>query len=91
LRKIEAAQWRLARYARRKREAEMETASWRNEPPFWQRDGEVLTVRTSKETDFWNNTFYGFKHVNGHFLAERVSGDFTIEAEFSADYRALYD
>ena len=64
---------------------------WRNEPPFHEdRDGTLL-VRTGKDTDWWNNTFYGFKHADGHFRATPVSGDFSLEVTFSADYRRLYD
>jgi regulation of enolase protein 1 (concanavalin A-like superfamily) len=64
---------------------------WRNEPPFAERRGEALIVRTGKDTDYWNNTFYGFRHANGHFLASPVTGDFSFELTFSADYRRLYD
>lgn len=64
---------------------------WRNEPPFHERGGEVLIVRTGREGDCWNNTFYGFRHLNGHFLATPVGGDFTMEVTFSANYQRLYD
>ena len=42
---------------------------WRNKPPFHEWRGEALVVRTAHESDYWNNTFYGFRHDNGHFLA----------------------
>lgn len=64
---------------------------WRNEPPLHKRHGEQLTLETAMETDYWNNTFYGFRHLNGHFLAQEVSGDFTAEASFSARFEYLYD
>lgn len=64
---------------------------WINEPPGHQRDGKALIVTTGKETDFWNNTFYGFRHLNGHFLAHRISGDFSFNLRFSAPYTMLYD
>ena len=64
---------------------------WINPPPaFTQKDG-VLAVITGHETDYWNNTFYGFKHDNGHFLATPVTGDFSLTVTFSAAYSALYD
>ena len=66
-------------------------AFWRNEPTFHDQRGDALVVRTGKDTDYWNNTFYGFRHDNGHFLAHPVSGDFSLELTFSADYRRLYD
>jgi regulation of enolase protein 1 (concanavalin A-like superfamily) len=64
---------------------------WHNPPPYHDsRDG-VLVVRTGKDTDYWNNTFYGFLHDDGHFLGTEVSGDFTQLMTFSADYQRLYD
>ena len=65
--------------------------TWLNEPPFWESVGNELRVRTGPSTDFWNNTFYGFRHDNGHCLATPVTGDFSSETRFSADYRTLYD
>src|SRR5690606_34643467 len=50
-----------------------------------------LVMRTGLETDFWNNTFYGFRHDNGHFLASEATGDFSAEATFSARFEQLYD
>lgn len=64
---------------------------WRNEPPFHEGRGEALTVRTGAEGDYWNNTFYGFRHKNGHFLATPVTGDFTVETTLTAGYTRLYD
>jgi hypothetical protein len=64
---------------------------WRNEPPFWEKRGDTLVVRTGEKTDYWNRTFYGFKNGNGHLYAHRVQGDFSAVAEFTADYRNLYD
>jgi len=64
---------------------------WINTPPaFTQIDG-VLAVTTGHETDYWNNTFYGFKHSNGHMLGTPVTGDFTLTVTFSAPYKTLYD
>lgn len=67
------------------------TEHWINPPPAFARTGDRLTVTTGKETDYWNNTFYGFKHANGHFLATPVGGDFSLTVRFSAPYGTLYD
>jgi regulation of enolase protein 1 (concanavalin A-like superfamily) len=64
---------------------------WINPPPFHEIRGDELIVRTGRDTDWWNNTFYGFKHLSGHFLAHQMTGDFSLEATFSAGYRRLYD
>jgi uncharacterized protein len=67
------------------------TPRWINEPPAHRREGEALIVVTGKDTDFWNNTFYGFRHSNGHLQAIPVSGDFSLTITFSAPYATLYD
>jgi len=64
---------------------------WHNEPPAWSDSDGILTVTTARETDFWNNTFYGFRRNTGHFYAEPVEGDFSAELEISANYAELYD
>ena len=64
---------------------------WENEPPEWRFEADGLHVRTGRETDFWNKTFYGFRHTNGHFFAHPVDGDFSLELSFTARYRHLYD
>lgn len=64
---------------------------WRNAPPFHETRGDALVVRTGHETDFWNNTFYGFHHDNGHFRGTEVTGDFSLEITFNASYGDLYD
>lgn len=64
---------------------------WHNPPPEHGEADGGLTLRTGKDTDYWNNTFYGFKHDNGHFRATQVGGDFSMEISFVADYRTLYD
>lgn len=67
------------------------TERWINPPPASRLDGGVLTVTTGRETDFWNNTFYGFLHGNGHFRATPVTGDFSLVVRFAAPYSTLYD
>ena len=67
------------------------TAHWINPPPSFDERGGTLVVTTGKETDYWNNTFYGFKHANGHFRATPVTGDFSLTVHFSAPYATLYD
>lgn len=65
--------------------------TWRNPPPAHDRQGDKLTVRTGPETDWWNNTFYGFLHLNGHFLGKPVTGDFTLVLTFTGAWSRQYD
>jgi len=64
---------------------------WLNEPKVWTAEGERISLVTGEKTDFWQGTFYGFAHDNGHCYFERVTGDFTAEVSFTADYEQLYD
>lgn len=64
---------------------------WLNEPPEWRAEGDSLTLKTGRETDFWNKTFYDFERHDGHFLPHRVAGDFTASVRFQAEWQALYD
>ncbi len=65
--------------------------TWLNEPPFWDEEGDVLTVRTGDRTDFWRETHYGFVRDDGHLYGREVEGDFGASVAFSGEYRELYD
>lgn len=64
---------------------------WLNEPKIWETSGDTINLTTEAETDFWQSTYYGFHHDNGHFCFDRVVGDFTAEVSFGATYEQLYD
>ncbi len=66
-------------------------AQWHCEPPDWKLTEGSLTVTTGNETDFWQETFYGFRRDDGHFLGRGVAGDFSATVTFDAQYEVLYD
>ncbi|MEM8631952.1 MAG: DUF1349 domain-containing protein [Pseudomonadota bacterium] len=66
-------------------------ASWLNEPPAWALTEEELTLTTGSRTDFWQDTYYGFRRDDGHFLGRAQPGDFTAAIAFEAAYEVLYD
>ena len=66
-------------------------AHWHAEPPHWDLTDSELSLTTGSETDFWQNTLYGFQKDDGHFLGLSVEGDFTAVVGFEADYDVLYD
>lgn len=66
-------------------------AQWLNEPDDWSLDDHALRFETGRETDFWRDTLYGFRHDNGHALMMPVDGDFTAFVTFDAVYETLYD
>ena len=53
---------------------------WLNPPPNWTVDASLpaLIVHPAAPTDFWQETHYGFRADNGHFLFTEIPGDFTI-------------
>ncbi len=53
---------------------------WFNPPLTWAVDPSLpaLVVQPAAATDFWQETHYGFRADNGHFLFTEVDGDFTI-------------
>ena len=65
--------------------------TWLNEPPFWAVENGRLVARSGPTTDFWQGTFYGFAHDNGHFLHRPWTGELTVEATFTGRYETLYD
>lgn len=69
----------------------LEHYAWLNEPPRWTHSDSRLILSTGDRTDFWQETFYGFRRDNGHAFMRPVDGDFTIEASVIGDYAELYD
>ncbi len=54
-------------------------------------NGDVLTVTTNGETDFWQGTHYGFRRDNGHCLLTSVEGDFSLVARCTFSANSRYD
>jgi uncharacterized protein len=66
-------------------------ATWLNLPAGLSHDDDQLTMTTGTETDFWRDTFYGFRRDNGHFFGAVAPSDFTAHVTFEGDYTTLYD
>ncbi len=64
---------------------------WLNPPPRWSGDARALEIETGAATDFWQDTFYGFRRDSGHAWLAPVSGDFSLSARFTGGYETLYD
>lgn len=64
---------------------------WLNEPAQWRADGKDILLVTGDKTDFWQRTFNGWRNDNGHFYHKEVTGDFSADVVFRADYKAQYD
>ncbi len=66
-------------------------ATWHSEPPEWSLTDDALTLTTGTKTDFWQDTFYGFRRDDGHFLGRDAPEEFTASVTFDAAYDVLYD
>lgn len=65
--------------------------TWVNPPPQHALDGEVLTLTTGENTDFWQGTLYGFHRDDGHFLALDAPDEFDAVLTFESPFDTLYD
>jgi hypothetical protein len=52
---------------------------------------EGLLLRTRARTDFWQQTHYGFRRDDGHFLHRPVAGDFIATLALRITPNARYD
>jgi regulation of enolase protein 1 (concanavalin A-like superfamily) len=64
---------------------------WLNEPAAFSGTTTDLSLVTRENTDFWQQTFYGFQRDSGHAYLTPVSGDFTASVIVRGDYQELYD
>lgn len=64
---------------------------WFCPPASSRAEGDRLTVITGEKGDFWRDTFYGFRHDNGHALLTPAGAEFTAEVTLRGDWQAQYD
>ena len=66
---------------------------WLNPPPVChlERAASMLVVQPAAETDFWQETHYGFRADNGHFLFIEITGDFTLTTKVRFHPAHQYD
>jgi len=69
----------------------LSSATWHSEPPEWRLAEGALEVVTGEKTDFWQDTFYGFRRDDGHFYSRSIQGDFSAIVTFEGEYHTLYD
>jgi regulation of enolase protein 1 (concanavalin A-like superfamily) len=64
---------------------------WLNPPRNWRIERSGLVMHPEAETDFWQETHYGFQADNGHFLFTQIEGDFTITTKMRFQPKHQYD
>ena len=65
--------------------------TWLHPPPTHTISGSELLVVSAPESDFWNETAYGFTHYSGHALLADFPPDTAMEVEFSAEWTSEFD
>ncbi|MBX7257796.1 MAG: DUF1349 domain-containing protein [Candidatus Hydrogenedentes bacterium] len=70
-----------------------ELLTWYCEPNRWEIDEaeNCLRIRPDAQTDFWQQTHYGFSADNGHFLYTTVNTDFVMTTEVRFHPANQYD
>lgn len=63
---------------------------WYNEPPHWEKQEGLITVKTGAKTDFWRRPDHGYVRDNGSFYYLTVSGDFAAQVKINDQYKNLY-
>ncbi|MDZ7280176.1 DUF1349 domain-containing protein [Pantoea eucrina] len=64
---------------------------WLNPPDDYALNAQALRLTTDAETDFWQQTYYGFRHHSGHAFGFFLSEDFTVQVKVAAAFSHLYD
>jgi regulation of enolase protein 1 (concanavalin A-like superfamily) len=65
--------------------------TWLNPPAEERPEGAALAIRTRPRTDFWQETHYGFRRDDGHFLYRAAAGDFAATVDCGFAPVARYD
>ena len=66
--------------------------TWVNQPERFEIGDERLVIHTDPETDFWQRTYYGFRHDNAHAFLMTVNQEvfsFTVKTEWAP--KKLFD
>lgn len=65
---------------------------WINQPAQFSIMDDLLTLSTDPATDFWQRTYYGFQHDNGHaFVVTITDQEFSFTVKASWIPEQLYD
>ena len=74
--------------------SDLDGAEWLNEPPSWTLADGRLEMTTGPKTDFWQDTWYGFRRDDGHSSGAgpgRVYGNRRLRCGLRASLRPSRD
>ena len=66
-------------------------ARWLNQPKSSQISQESVNITTEPHTDFWQRSYYGFRHDNAPALLFESGINFSFTAQASFEYQARFD
>ncbi|MFN2303831.1 MAG: DUF1349 domain-containing protein, partial [Anaerolineales bacterium] len=70
----------------------MHNYAWLNPPEEYQISQSELFFKTRPHTDFWQQTYYGFRYDNGHLFSILISQDsFTYSLQTKYIPQEKYD
>lgn len=64
---------------------------WINTPDTYSFIDDKLVFTTEANTDFWEQTYYGFHRHTGHAYGFYLESDFSVQVKIRADFCHLYD
>ncbi len=64
---------------------------WINQPGVFSLGNDCMTLMTDPETDFWQQTYYGFRNDNAHTFVHEIQEDFTFTLKTAFETTTQYD
>lgn len=64
---------------------------WLNQPRKFSLENDRLILVTDPETDYWQQTYYGFRNDNAPTFIKEIEGDFTFTVKTEFEAKTQYD
>lgn len=64
---------------------------WLNQPKLFTITADSVTITTEPNTDFWQRSYYGFRHDNAPALLLESDINFSFTAKVSFEYQTRFD
>ena len=70
---------------------DLSTGCWLNKSESCSINSGTVVIKTSPKTDFWQQSYYGFRNDNGTALQFESDTNFTFTVKVNFDYKSLFD
>ncbi len=71
--------------------ADFSKAKWLNEPKRYEITDSSVKIITEPDTDFWERSYYGFRHENSPALLFETDNNFTFTTRVQFEYQGRYE